>query len=73
MCDTFDWWAPKYQYHHTVEELCGWFEAAGFGDLRVLPPEKTGRFYEFAYRNNLLIGSGVNVTGIRHAADSSIA
>ena len=65
VCDTFDWWAPKYQHHHTVEELSLWFHEAGFVELSVLPPEKSGRFYSWAYDHNLLIGSGVNVTGIR--------
>lgn len=65
VCDTFDWWAPEYQYHHTVEELTAWFKDAEFGDIRVLPPEKTGTLYRWTYDNNLLIGSGVNVTGIR--------
>lgn len=65
VCDTFDWWAPEFQYHHTEAELQSWFETAGFQDLRVLPPEKTGKWYLRAYEHNLLIGSGVNVTGIR--------
>ncbi len=65
VCDTFDWWAPKYQYHHTVEELSVWFHEAGFTGLKVLPPEKSGRFYHWAYDHNLLIGSGVNVTGVK--------
>ena len=65
VCDTFDWWAPEYQHHHTVDELCGWFRAAGFDELTVLPPEKTGSFYRWIYNRNLLIGSGVNVTGIK--------
>lgn len=65
VCDTFDWFAPQYQYHHTVSELTNWYQAAGFGDLRVLPPEKTGRFYRWTYENNLLIGSGVNVIGTK--------
>ena len=65
VCDTFDWYAPQYQYHHTTKELCLWFQEAGFDDLQVLPPEKTGPFYRLAYNCNLLIGSGVNVTGIR--------
>ena len=67
LCDTFDWYAPAYQHHHTVEELCNWFEAAGFRDLRVLPPEKRGRVYLWTYEHNLLIGSGVNVLGTRRA------
>ena len=65
LCDTFDWYAPAYQHHHTVNELCDWFRAAGFDDLKVLPPEKTGPFYRWTYERNLLIGSGVNVVGTR--------
>jgi SAM-dependent methyltransferase len=65
VCDTFDWWAPDYQFHHTEDELQTWFRDAGFEDLRVLPPEKTGGFYRWTYERNLLIGSGVNVTGVR--------
>jgi len=65
VCDTFDWYAPQYQYHHTVDELSGWFRDAGFEQLRVLPPEKTGRFYRWTYEQNLLIGSGVNVQATR--------
>jgi len=65
VCDTFDWFAPQYQYHHRVAELRGWFEDAGFSDLQTLPPEKTGWLYRWVYEQNLLIGSGVNVTGIK--------
>lgn len=63
VCDTFDWFAPQYQYHHTVRELTDWYHAAGFTDLRVLPPEKSGRLYRWVYERNLLIGSGVNIVG----------
>ena len=65
VCDTFDWYAPDYQHHHTEAELTSWFEAAGYKDLRLLPPEKTGRFYRWTYRQNLLIGSGVNMVGTK--------
>lgn len=65
VCDTFDWYAPQYQYHHTVDELCTWFREAGFDALKVLPPEKTGGFYRWVYERNLLIGSGVNVQGTK--------
>ncbi len=65
VCDTFDWYAPQYQYHHTVDELSGWFRDAGFEQLRVLPPEKIGRLYRWTYERNLLIGSGVNIQGTR--------
>ncbi len=72
VCDTFDWWAPSYQQHHTVEELSMWFHEDGFIDLKVLPPEKSGRYYSWAYDHNLLIGSGVNVTGIRKEIVSEV-
>jgi SAM-dependent methyltransferase len=65
ICDNFDWYAPRYQSHHTIEELRGWFESAGFGELRVLRPEKGGGLYDWAYDHNLLIGSGVNIVGTR--------
>jgi SAM-dependent methyltransferase len=65
VCDTFDWYAPEYQHHHTLDELRGWFRDAGFDNLVVLPPEKTGRIYRWVYERNLLIGSGVNVQGTR--------
>jgi SAM-dependent methyltransferase len=65
VCDTFDWYAPQYQHHHTVAELLDWFETAGFTDLKVLPPEKAGRFYRWIYERDLLIGSGVNVLGVK--------
>lgn len=67
VCDTFDWYAPQYQHHHTVAELQEWFSRAGFDELRVLPPEKTGWLYRLAYNSNLLIGSGVNILGRRAA------
>ncbi len=66
VCDNFDWYAPEFQHHHSTDELTSWFEAAGFEDVTVLPPEKTGRLYRWAWRNNLIIGSGVNVTARKH-------
>ncbi len=65
VCDTFDWWAPKYQHHHTADELKSWFAAAGFEQVEELPPEKAGAWYYRLWKWNLLPGSGVNVTGIR--------
>jgi SAM-dependent methyltransferase len=65
VCDTFDWFSPRYQSHHTVSELMSWFRDAGFSELRELPPEKSGRFYDWAYEHDLIIGSGVNVVGTR--------
>mgnify|MGYP002525564994 CR=1 FL=1 len=68
ICDTFDWYAPEFQYHHTTAELESWFTEAGFDGLQVLPPERTGAFYLWAWRNNLIIGSGVNVVGRKKSA-----
>ena len=65
VCDTFDWYAPEYQHHHTVAELTSWYEEAGYENLIELPPEKTGGFYRWVYNRNLLIGSGVNMVGTR--------
>lgn len=63
VCDNFDWYAPAYQSHHTVEELKAWFRDSGFEDLIELAPARSGRLYDWAYRHNLIIGSGVNVAG----------
>jgi len=65
VCDTFDWYAPEYQYHHTMAELRSWFEEAGFDQLVELPPEKTGRLYRWVYERNMIIGSGVNMQGTK--------
>lgn len=32
----WDWYSPKYQFHHSRPEVQGWFEAAGFGELEFL-------------------------------------
>ncbi len=65
VCDNFDWYAPKHQSHHTMQELKDWFAAEGFSDVHELPPARTGRLYDWAYRNRLIIGAGVNVVGTR--------
>ena len=38
VCDNFDWYAPKYQSHHTVAELSRWLVEEGFDDLTELRP-----------------------------------
>jgi SAM-dependent methyltransferase len=35
--ENFDWISPPYQWHHTKEELAGWFAEEGFEVLKVLP------------------------------------
>jgi SAM-dependent methyltransferase len=34
--DTFDWYGPRYQSHHTYAEVFGWYREAGFRDIDVL-------------------------------------
>jgi SAM-dependent methyltransferase len=65
VCDNFDWYAPRYQSHHTPKELKRWFAEEGFAEIAELPPARTGRVYDWAYEHNMIIGSGVNVAGIR--------
>ncbi len=65
VCDNFDWYAPRYQSHHTPEELKRWFGEEGFTDIVELLPAKSGALYDRAYHHNLIIGSGVNVAGTR--------
>ncbi len=71
VCDSFDWYAPRYQSHHTIDELLRWFAEEGFTDLRILPPARSGRLYDWAYRHNMIIGSGVNVLGTKRSTDDS--
>jgi SAM-dependent methyltransferase len=65
VCDNFDWYAPRYQSHHTLDELRRWFEEEGFTDIRTLPAARNGAVYDWAYHHDLIIGSGVNVSGLR--------
>lgn len=62
LCDNYDWYAPRYQSHHSLGELRQWFLEEGFEEPTELRPEKRGRLYEWAYDHNLIIGSGVNMT-----------
>lgn len=64
-CDAFDWYSPKYQFHHTPEELLSWFKEEGFTDLKFLRPQKSGKLYDWAYDHDLINGSGVNVVGTK--------
>jgi SAM-dependent methyltransferase len=65
VCDNFDWYAPRYQSHHSLNELKRWFAEEGFIDLVELAPAKNGKVYDWTYNHNLIVGSGVNVAGTR--------
>src|SRR5262249_51800452 len=51
VCDNFDWYAPLYQSHHSIEELKSWFAAEGFTDLVELAPAKNGKLYDWTYNH----------------------
>lgn len=64
VCDNFDWYAPRYQSHHSPDELRRWFAEEGFFEVAELSPAKNGRLYDWAYRHDLIIGSGINFCGV---------
>ncbi len=39
----YDWYSPRYNHLHRVEEVRGWFQEAGYEDLRLTTPIKYGR------------------------------
>jgi SAM-dependent methyltransferase len=57
VCDTLDWYAPKYLSRHTVEEVRGWFAEAGLVDVVDL-----GIGQVFHHEGQ---GNGVNLAGRR--------
>ena len=57
ICDTFDWYSPEYQWHHTDREVRSWFEEAGMKDIVNLS-EGQKRFYGGQ-------GEGVNFSGVK--------
>jgi SAM-dependent methyltransferase len=57
VCDTLDWYAPKYMSRHTRSEVRGWFNEAGLID--VVDLGTTARFFHEGQ------GHGVNLSGRR--------
>jgi SAM-dependent methyltransferase len=55
VCDTLDWYAPKFMSRHTVDEVRGWFEEAGLVDVVDLSASQ--RFFHEGQ------GHGVNLAG----------
>lgn len=60
VCDTLDWYAPKYMSRHTTEEVMGWFREAGLVDVADL---SAGQVYFHQGQ-----GNGINVAGSRPPA-----
>ena len=59
VCDTLDWYAPRYLSRHTVEEVRGWFAEAGLVDVEDL---SVGQVFHHEGQ-----GDGVNLAGRRPA------
>jgi len=57
ICDTFDWLSPRYQHHHTDDEVRSWFEEAGLHDIVNLSEQQ-----ELYHPGQ---GSGVNFSGVK--------
>jgi hypothetical protein len=55
VCDTLDWYAPKYVSRHTFEEVASWFRDAGLVEITDL--SHTGARYHAGQ------GNGINVAG----------
>ena len=57
VCDTLDWYAPKYLSRHTFDEVAEWFREAGL--TNVADVAKAGAFHHAGQ------GNGINVAGTR--------
>jgi hypothetical protein len=57
VCDTLDWYAPRYLSRHTRDEVLGWFAEAGLVDVVDLSRDQA--FYHAGQ------GNGVNLAGRR--------
>ncbi len=57
VCDSLDWYAPRYMSRHTVDEVIEWFVEAGLTDLVDLSRDQV--FYHEGQ------GHGVNIAGWR--------
>jgi SAM-dependent methyltransferase len=63
ICDTFDWFSPPYQWHHTDAEVENWFRGAGLTDIVNLSIDQA--YYQYNY------GIGVNFRARRPPASSA--
>ncbi len=57
VCDTLDWYAPRYLSRHTLAEVAGWFAEAGLIDVVDL-----GRVSVLYHEGQ---GNGINLAGRR--------
>ncbi len=61
VCDTLDWYAPRYLTRHTLEEVAAWFAEAGLVDVVDLSKEQN--FFHAGQ------GNGINLAGRRPRGD----
>jgi hypothetical protein len=64
VCDTLDWYAPKYLSRHSFEEVAGWFAEAGLTGLVDL--SRNQAFYHEGQ------GNGINLAGYRPPGAESL-
>ena len=57
VCDTLDWYAPKFMSRHTFDEVAGWFRDAGLTDVVDLTRDQV-----FFHEGQ---GNGINLSGRR--------
>ena len=60
VCDTLDWYAPKYLSRHSPDEVASWFEEAGL--IGVVDLNHNQVFYHGGQ------GNGINLAGVRPGA-----
>jgi len=63
VCDTFDWYSPQYQWHHTDAEVERWFREAGLENITNLSVDQ-----ELYHEGQ---GEGVNFAGTRPLSPAS--
>jgi SAM-dependent methyltransferase len=59
VCDTLDWYAPRYLSRHTFDEVAGWFRQAGLSGVVDLSRDQA-----FFHQGQ---GNGINIAGFRAA------
>jgi hypothetical protein len=59
VCDTLDWYAPRYLSRHTFDEVAGWFRQAGLSGVVDLSRDQA-----FFHQGQ---GNGINIAGYRAA------
>lgn len=65
VCDTLDWYAPRYASRHTDDEVSAWFVESGLIEI-----ENLNRPESFHHQGQ---GHGVNLTARKPSAESSVA